>query len=65
MTEMYHVLHYKGRVDPLDEGEILGYDEVGREFEVIDCEYDPDTDRTTVNLQYATVESLRRRNGQD
>lgn len=54
----YEVLHYPGdvtaRVRP---GQILGCDEFGRPYEVIDAEYQHG--HTVVNLQYATAETLR------
>jgi hypothetical protein len=62
MTELYHLLHFNGKIDPLDypEGSVVGSDEFGAEFEVIDIDYDPVKKVSTVHLQYATVESKRR-----
>jgi hypothetical protein len=60
--QRYEVLHYRGNVtgsDTAQPGALLGADEFGRPYEVIDAEYDPDSDRTTVQLQYASPESIR------
>ena len=56
----YEVLHYRGDLthDALP-GVLLGFDELGRRYEVLDAEYDAEIDRTTVHLQYATEETLR------
>ena len=44
MSERYEVLHYPGDVSGSDQaqpGALLGCDEVGRPYEVIDAEYTP------------------------
>jgi hypothetical protein len=56
----YELLHYRGDVTSRAlVGQILGCDEFGRPFEIIDAEYQPEVDTTTVFLQYATAETLR------
>lgn len=60
--QRYGVLHYSGDLtgsEGLHPGGILGHDELGRPYEVLDAEYDAATNRTTVNLQYATADNLR------
>jgi len=60
MGQQYGILNYKGNiVDSFNKGEILGYDELYRPYEVVDTEYDEETDKTIVYLQYATQESLK------
>lgn len=62
MPQRYEQLHYRGNVTGADRaqpGQILGHDELGRPYEVLDAEYEPDSGRTTVNLQYATPDNLR------
>ena len=58
---MYENLNYKGDLTSVVRpGMLLGYDEVYNHWEVIDAEYDPEENRTTVRLQYATEETLKR-----
>jgi hypothetical protein len=55
-------LHYKGdktQNEAVQPGKLFGRDETFRLMEVIDTEYDPTTDRTTVHLQWARPETLR------
>lgn len=84
MPQRYEVLHYLGDLtgsESLQPGRILGHDETGRPYEVIDAEFEPasahaeghfDGDgctfpteghllpaRTTVQLQYASVDNVR------
>lgn len=77
MPQRYEVLHYRGNVTSsagAQPGAILGHDELGRPYEVIDAEYAPvfcgvlhydgspcpgNHGMTTVQLQYATAENLR------
>jgi hypothetical protein len=56
----YEILHYRGAVEKgVSAGQLLGYDEVGRPYAVIDAEYQPEVDITTIFLQYATPEQIR------
>ena len=56
----YEALHYRGDVEEAaSNGELLGYDEGGRPYAVIDAEYQPESDTTTVFLQYATPEQIQ------
>jgi hypothetical protein len=58
---MYGLLHYPGDVTHLAvPGRVLGESAFRIPYEVIDSEYDPDTDLTTVNLQHASAETMRR-----
>lgn len=68
MTARYPVLRYPGNVTGSDQaqpGVILGWDEFGRPYEVIDAEFVPDGSHfgepahTDVFLQYATPEAIR------
>jgi hypothetical protein len=62
IAQRYEELHYPGDVTGSDQaqpGALLGHDELGRPYEVLDAEYDAAADRTTVNLQYATPANLR------
>lgn len=55
---MYEILHYPGDVtDAAVEGKLLGEDELGRPYEIIDSEFDGE--RTTVHLKYASKETLK------
>lgn len=59
---MYELLHYRGRMAArtVVPGTLLGCDEMFRPYEVIDAEYDPWFNISTVHLQLATVEGLKR-----
>jgi hypothetical protein len=76
MGAEYPVLRYPGNItgsDNVQPGSMLGWDEVGRPYEVIDTEFIPDrvdvdydgsgyvaeAGHTNVYLQYATPETLR------
>lgn len=57
---MYGLLHYRGDVTHLAvPGRVVGESAFQIPYEVIDSEYDPDTDLTTVNLQHASAETMR------
>lgn len=74
MSDPYRVLHYRGdrtviatgipvprpdtgpvRTVPLE----FGSDALGAPYEVLDADYDPATDLTTVHLQPATADTRR------
>lgn len=74
----YSVLHYRGDLTGSEQaqpGAILGHDEAGRPYEVLDAEFEPCPEcdptmsaclacdetggRTTVHLQYGTPEAIR------
>ena len=56
----YEVLHYPGDVEEgASAGEILGTDEIGRPYAMIDAEYKPQKDWTVVHLTYATPEQAQ------
>lgn len=58
---MYKMLNYRGDLTRTAEvGMILGEDEFGRPYEIIDADYDAESNMTQVHLQYATEDSLRR-----
>jgi hypothetical protein len=69
--QRYEALHYPRDLtehENLQPGRILGHDEIGRPYEVIDAELEivwpqgqdaPSRARTTVNLQYAGTEALK------
>lgn len=60
MTTMYPRLTYRMSYDPeIEEGDLLGLDEVGRPYEVIDWER-VDADTVVVHLQYGTKPSIDR-----
>lgn len=62
MSGDFGLLHYRGDVTGAhlaQPGSLLGCDEAGRPFEVIDAEYDPAADGTSVHLQFATPDTLR------
>lgn len=65
----YELLHYRGDLTPyIRPGQLLGYDEVGRPYAVLDaevgyhCPHGTDHPRcqvrTTVHLQYAPPEQI-------
>lgn len=73
MGQQYPQLTYRGDVTAADQaqpGHVVGHDEMFRPYEVIDAEYVPPCagcddepcgcDRTHINLQYATPETLKR-----
>lgn len=63
MGNHYPTLRYRGNVtgsDTAQPGALLGHDEIGRPYEVIDAEYIPEDDVSNVFLQYATPDTLRR-----
>lgn len=43
----------------LQPGDLHGHDEVHRLYEIIDTEYLPLSDKTIVNIQYATAETMK------
>jgi hypothetical protein len=56
----YGLLHYPGDVTAdVHEGQLLGHDEAGRFFAVIDAEFDPVKRRTAVHLQHASPDQIR------
>jgi hypothetical protein len=58
--QRYGLLHYPGDVTAgARPGMVLGCDELGRPYEVLDAEYDSATDRTSVHLQYASPDNVR------
>lgn len=58
---MYGLLHYRGDVTALAvPGRVLGESAFAIPYEVIDSEYDAETDRTTVNLQHASADTMRK-----
>lgn len=62
LSEQFGILRYAGNItgsDDVQPGRLLGHDEVGRPYEVVDAEYDPAADKTAVQIQYATVEALK------
>ena len=76
MGAAYPVLRYPGNItgaDAVQEGKLLGWDEVGRPYEVIDAEFIPERVEadydgsghvaepgyTNVYLQYAKAESIQ------
>lgn len=72
MTQRYEVLHSPGDVTGAEQaqpGALLGHDEMGRPYEVLDagleyfCPHGTDHPRcqvrTSVHVQYATPETLR------
>lgn len=70
MDTRYEQLHYPGDVTGSEDaqpGRVLGGDEFGRPYEVIDAVYEPcepgcdlhgTCGRTTVNVQYAVAENI-------
>lgn len=59
-NDRYGLLHYRRDItSSVREGQILGCDEVGRPYAVLDAEYEPQTDMTTVHLAYATAEQIK------
>jgi hypothetical protein len=67
MGTQYPVLRYPGNItgaDGAQPGALLGHDEIGRPYEVIDAEYIDTPDGvggyTNVFLQYATPETLKK-----
>lgn len=57
---MYGLLHYRGDVTHLAvPGRVVGESAFAIPYEVIDSEYNPETDLTTVNLQHASAETMR------
>lgn len=57
---MYGLLHYPGDLTgDVVPGQLCGWDEAMRPFAVIDAEYQPEVDTTTVFLQYATPEQIK------
>jgi|tagenome__1003787_1003787.scaffolds.fasta_scaffold20467155_2 hypothetical protein len=62
MSDRFEVLHYPGNVTGADKaqpGALLGGDETGRPYEVIDAEYMPGDDFTAAHLTYASTDTLR------
>ena len=67
MGAAYPCLRYPANVtgaEVCQPGQLLGWDEIGRPYEVIDAEFIPDaegseTGHTNVFLQYATPETIR------
>lgn len=61
MRNAYPVLTYPGNItgsEGCQPGRLLGWDEIGRPYEVIDAEYLPDDDKTLIFLQYASPENI-------
>lgn len=57
---MYQLLHYRGDLTKAAKpGMLLGYDAVYMPYEVLDAEYDPELNQTTVHLQSASADALR------
>ena len=53
----YEVLHYPGdRTAAIYAGQIIGHDEIGRPYAVLDADYQHG--HTTVHLTYATTEQI-------
>jgi len=60
MGQQYAALTYKGDLTGNAlEGQILGHDEDYHPYEVSDVIYDPETDTSSVHIQYATEDGLK------
>lgn len=58
---MYGLLHYRGDVTRVAvPGRVCGESAFRIPFEVTESEYDPAADRTTVHLQHASAETMRK-----
>ena len=58
---MYGLLHYRGDVTNVAvPGRVCGESAFRIPYEVIESSYDADADRTTVHLQHASGETMRK-----
>lgn len=51
-------LHYRGDLRGRIEGQVVGPNRMGEWFVIAATDYNPDTDRTTARVRFATTEDM-------